>query len=1249
MKKIPRKLWLSLGAVVVLILAAALALPFLVDVDRFRGLIEARAEEALGREVRMGEIRLSILPAFGLRLADVAIGALPEEGGGDLVTAASLRVGARLLPLLGKRLEVTSIVLEEPRMVLSRDREGRWNVERLVAEKAPGEAAPDGGPEDGGDVSIDSLRLTGGRLTIRDASGAGPGGAPGGESAKELVLADLDLELEDFRPGSTASFRLETAFESAPGARLELSGEGGPVLAGEGGDPLSLGAELALVDVTGTLLADLAGFAGISLEGAIGERAFDASGRLEAGLGAGGRVELSGVEIDGIDLVLARDPDGVWNVERIAGDSEPAEGDGMEIAIDSLKLSGGRLTVRDAAASQSRALVLADLGLELADFRPGGSSSFRLETAFESAPGARLEVSGEVSLASGDAAGGRLEANIELEKMGGKLLADLAAAAGVSVAGALGERPLDASARVDADLGPGGGIDVAGLTLSGAELDLRRDRDGRWNFELADSAPAAEARPVTVSGITVDGARIRVRDASAGAEPFDVVLDDLRLELDRLPTDGPANLRLTSGVEGEGGRGSLEVSGTLGPLGEDAAPVELAADLRQLPLAIVRPLVESLAGSGSEAGKADLALRLGGRFPADYTAAGSLDLAAAKVATDERTFDLDLGVRFDLAGRRGARALDFQTLELDVEGSTLSLQGSVEQVDAGRRWDMSLAPTRLPAEDLAALLELLVADFSMSFASETPLAIEARVTGLETAEELPELQGRLELKGFDFSHPSLARPIEKVDADVAFEGESVWVTGLAASVGGSQLAGDLTLTGFERPRVTFDLRSPRADLGEVLSAFESAETEAAPAAETGPSLLELITADGDLTVADGSWESLEFTGLTARARLAGGVLTLDPVALELYDGAFEGRVVADLLQTPAAFEIEGDARSVDLAPFLAANLEVEDALFGRFTGEVSARGAGDDYDSIVASLTGGGSARLDDGRLGRLDLLGTVARVSGVLGQRTLASVADRIVTESTRFERLEGKFELAGGRLEVTELILESPDFGLEGSAEMDLLASTVGGRFQLAFSELLSDSMQREASRAGELFWNPDTRRVVMPLALAGSVEAPVATVDWESAVQRYATGRFTGLLTGLLGGGEEGQPSGTPPPDAGPEPEPWDSLALEAEITRVRWGGSVLLQDLKLEGRVRGREIEQATLVAVDASGAEVKRIARLGAVDAFLAGADPQAAVEISWDARVDGKDLVLAAFPLTVTVTVTDRSGQSASASATVEK
>ena len=94
------------AAAVALAVLGALVLPRLIDPERYRELIEERVSKAVGREVRLGAVAMSVFPGIALRVDGVEIAGLPEEGSDDLLVADSLRVSAALLPLLRGRLEV---------------------------------------------------------------------------------------------------------------------------------------------------------------------------------------------------------------------------------------------------------------------------------------------------------------------------------------------------------------------------------------------------------------------------------------------------------------------------------------------------------------------------------------------------------------------------------------------------------------------------------------------------------------------------------------------------------------------------------------------------------------------------------------------------------------------------------------------------------------------------------------------------------------------------------------------------------------------------------------------------------------------------------------------------------------------------------------------------------------------------------------------------------------------------------------
>jgi uncharacterized protein YhdP len=54
-----RKRWILIAsAVVVAVLLATLALPFLIDVNRFRPMLESRAGQVVGRSVKLGSLSL---------------------------------------------------------------------------------------------------------------------------------------------------------------------------------------------------------------------------------------------------------------------------------------------------------------------------------------------------------------------------------------------------------------------------------------------------------------------------------------------------------------------------------------------------------------------------------------------------------------------------------------------------------------------------------------------------------------------------------------------------------------------------------------------------------------------------------------------------------------------------------------------------------------------------------------------------------------------------------------------------------------------------------------------------------------------------------------------------------------------------------------------------------------------------------------------------------------------------------------
>ncbi len=86
------------GIVVAVLIVILIALPFFIDVNSFRPKLEATASEAVGRQVKVGNLSLSILSG-SVSADNISIAEDPAFGNTPFVTAKSLKVGVELMPL----------------------------------------------------------------------------------------------------------------------------------------------------------------------------------------------------------------------------------------------------------------------------------------------------------------------------------------------------------------------------------------------------------------------------------------------------------------------------------------------------------------------------------------------------------------------------------------------------------------------------------------------------------------------------------------------------------------------------------------------------------------------------------------------------------------------------------------------------------------------------------------------------------------------------------------------------------------------------------------------------------------------------------------------------------------------------------------------------------------------------------------------------------------------------------------------
>jgi AsmA protein len=204
------------GIVVVVLLLIAIALPFLINVNSFRPKLESELTEALGREVKVGNLSLSILSG-SVSAEDLSIADDPAFSKDPFVRAKSLKVGVEVMPLIfSKKLHVTDITLDKPEIALLRDAAGKWNFSSLGG-KSAATPKPPSAPSSTPDLSVSKLDVKDGRLSVNRAN----------SSIKPHVYDNVDISVRDFSP--TSQFPFTITADLPAGGTAKLDGKAGPI------------------------------------------------------------------------------------------------------------------------------------------------------------------------------------------------------------------------------------------------------------------------------------------------------------------------------------------------------------------------------------------------------------------------------------------------------------------------------------------------------------------------------------------------------------------------------------------------------------------------------------------------------------------------------------------------------------------------------------------------------------------------------------------------------------------------------------------------------------------------------------------------------------------------------------------------------------------------------------------------------------------------------------------------------------
>jgi AsmA protein len=218
-----RKLVITGGVLLVLLVLIGFAVVNLnALVNRNRDYLIAQAQEALGRNVEVADIGVTLWGGIGIRLKEFSLADDPSFSRESFIRAADLQVNVKFLPLLKKELEIDELVLRRPVINIIRNEKGQFNFSTIAAkekEKKEREKEQKERPEKLPPALLVSLvDVNDGLIRYVDKT-----------AGIDFQASDLDFEIKEIRLDQPIAVDVEAAVFGASKQNLKVKGKVGPL------------------------------------------------------------------------------------------------------------------------------------------------------------------------------------------------------------------------------------------------------------------------------------------------------------------------------------------------------------------------------------------------------------------------------------------------------------------------------------------------------------------------------------------------------------------------------------------------------------------------------------------------------------------------------------------------------------------------------------------------------------------------------------------------------------------------------------------------------------------------------------------------------------------------------------------------------------------------------------------------------------------------------------------------------------
>ena len=224
MKKGMKPIGIIILSFFLVVIAAAVILPYLISLDHYKGIVEEKLEEALKRDCSLGRLRVTILPTLGAKIQDLVISNPPGFSQTPLLSLQAVKVRIKIIPLVFGKREIAGLTLRHPTVFIEKDPRGRLNIPYMEGTSTTGRK----GQLKSGTVKTDESKALKGlsltKASIRDGKFIYLDRTT--SPARRTEIERIDFDLRDLSLNKKIHYKLSLHW--SPGA-VTLEGWVGPL------------------------------------------------------------------------------------------------------------------------------------------------------------------------------------------------------------------------------------------------------------------------------------------------------------------------------------------------------------------------------------------------------------------------------------------------------------------------------------------------------------------------------------------------------------------------------------------------------------------------------------------------------------------------------------------------------------------------------------------------------------------------------------------------------------------------------------------------------------------------------------------------------------------------------------------------------------------------------------------------------------------------------------------------------------